>query len=351
MTNHSSILRSATGIAVATLLGQSLAGCSGASTALPAAAPASMAAPASIGTQATDRGMNTIAQPDKKKKAGSELLFVADNEKSRILVYNAAEKNSNPIRTITSGIGQPNGIAVDESGNLWVANLAGNDVTEYAANASSPELTLSSGLNQPYDVKVDGFGDVFVANDATGGSNTNYISEFIPHVSIPVGTWPISQGQTLSGIALANPTTGSETIYGLEYGGNPDYGYTGTLLKCPTLGSQLVCTPQNGTFGETGGIAVAQSPIGSTPLTLLAVDQYVPGYDIITVGHSTTQVSTGGTPEFITLNSTGKDVFVSDRFYGRVDEYSYPAGKLVTTFPSSGAQLYGVAVSPSGSYH
>lgn len=41
-----------------------------------------------------------------------------------------------------------------------------------------------------------------------------------------------------------------------------------------------------------------------------------------------------GTPEFITLNSTGKDVFVADRFYGCVD-----------------GQLYGVATSPSGSYH
>ena len=36
----------------------------------------------------------------------------------------------------------------------------------------------------------------------------------------------------------------------------------------------------------------------------------------------------------ITLNSTGKDVFVADRFYGCVDEYTYPAGKLVR--PQSG---------------
>jgi hypothetical protein len=52
-----------------------------------------------------------------------------------------------------------------------------------------------------------------------------------------------------------------------------------------------------------------------------AVDQYVPGYDIITQGQSTEQIVTGGTREFIALNSTGKDVFVADRFYGRVDEH------------------------------
>lgn len=344
MFNRISLPRTATGIAVATLFAQPLAGCSGAATALPAAAPASAAAPAIA------RAMDSTAQPDKTRRA--QQLFVADNEKNRVLVFNANVKNSAPIRTITDGISAPNGIAVDKSGNLWVANSYNQTVTEYAPNASTPETTLSTGLNVPYDVKVDGYGDVFVANIATGPSTSNYIAEFAPNDSEPVGTWPITQGQTLSGIALANPTTSESTIYALEYSGNPDYGYTGGLLKCPTVGSQLVCNQQTGdTFGETGGIAVAQSAVGATPLKLLVVDQYVPGYDVITVGKSAKQVVTGGTPEFITLNSTGKDVFVSDRFYGRVDEYSYPTGTLVTTFSVSGGQIYGVATSPSGSYH
>jgi hypothetical protein len=346
--NASSTLRAATSVALLSLLAQALAGCSGASSALPGGTSAALpaVAPASVAQ------MDSAMEPAKKKKS-AETLFVSDFAKNKILVFNAAVKNSQPIRTITSGISGPNGIAVDKTGNLWVANLSAQSVTEYAPNASTPKATLSSGLNQPYDVKVDAFGDVFVANVATG-SSTNFIVEYVPGVSIPVGTWPIAQGMELSGIALDNPNAGGgEMILALEYSGNPDYGYAGGLLKCPTLGSQLVCSQVPGyTFGETGGIAVAQSALESKPLIFLAVDQYVPGYDIITQGQSAKQIATGGTPEFITLNSTGKDVFVADRFYGRVDEYTYPAGKLVTTFSSEGdGQLYGVATSPSGSYH
>lgn len=347
MINASSTLRAGAGIALVSLLAAPLAGCSAATSALPGGTSAGLPAMPAAEVARVDSGL----EPAKKKAA--ETLFVSDFAKSRILVFNAAMKNSQPTRTITSGISGPNGIAVDKSGNLWVANLYAQTVTEYAPNASTPKATLSSGMNQPYDVKVDAFGDVFVANVASG-SSTNFIVEYVPGVSIPVGTWPIGQGMELSGIALDNPDAGGgETILALEYSGNPDYGYTGGLLKCPTLGSQLICSQVPGyTFGETGGIAVAQSAVASKPLIFLAVDQYVPGYDMITQGQSTKQIVTGGTPEFITLNSTRKDVFVADRFYGRVDEYTYPAGKLVTTFSSEGdGQLYGVATSPSGSYH
>jgi hypothetical protein len=343
-------LRTAIGIAVATLLAQPLAGCSGASSALPMApgpAPAGASAPA-MGSA----GIHSAGASIQPAKGTTQLLYVADNENNRIFIYNAAVKNSSPIGTITSGISGPNGIAVDKSGDLWVANTYAQTVTEYAPNSTTPKLTLSTGLNQPFDVKVDGFGDVFVANLATGPSTSNYIAEFVPGVTEPVLMLPIAQGEELSGLAIANPTVSSESLYALQFGGNPDYGYVGNLLKCNLLGSNPQCLPQpKFSFGETGGIAVAQSSIGSKPLKLLVVDQYVPGYDIITVGKSTKQIVTGGTPEFITLNSTGKDVFVSDRFYGRVDEYTYPAGKLVTTFQTSGAQIYGVATSPSGSYH
>lgn len=345
MAYKTTTLRIATGLAVATLTGMPLAGCSGASSALPMTAPpASAAAPAAA---PATHALGSVTQPAAKSQ--SELLYVADNERNRILVFNALVKNSSPIQTITNGISGPNGIAVDKSGNLWVANTYAQNVTEYAPNATTPEQTISNGLNEPYDVKVDGFGDVFVANEAFG-STPNYIAEYVPNVQTPVLTWPISQGQELSGIALANPTTANESIYALEFSGNPDYGYTGGLLTCPTIGYNYNCTGTTKyTFGETGGIAVAQSAVASTPLKLLVVDQYVPGYDVITTGAKTKQVVTNGTPEFITASANGKDVFVSDRFYGRVDEYS-SKGVLVTTFSVSGGQIYGVATSPSGSY-
>src|SRR5579863_1492526 len=120
MQNATLTLRIATGIAVASLLAAPLAGCSGASQALPGAP---MAAETHMTVPAAASAMGSAAIPDGKKKK-TQLLFVSDNENNVITVYNAASKTQNPpsLRKITSGVAGPNGIAVDKSGNLYVAN-------------------------------------------------------------------------------------------------------------------------------------------------------------------------------------------------------------------------------------
>ena len=36
------------------------------------------------------------------------------------------------------------------------------------------------------------------------------------------------------------------------------------------------------------------------------------------------RLTTGGTPEDVTLNAKGTRLFVADRFYGQVEEYTFP---------------------------
>lgn len=342
-------LRTVTGVAIAAILSQPLAGCSGASSSLPAAAPVS---PSSVhlDVPAAVNAKGSAAQrvnPD----GGGQQLFVSDNENNRVLVFNAASTTQNPpaTRTITQGVVGPNGLATDLSGNLYVANYINNTVTVYGKNASSPKMTLSRGLNGPWDVKVDGFGNVYVSNTPLSGA-TNYIVEFPAGSSSPSTTWSApQQNMEISGFTLLNATQqGQTSIYALEYQLDGSGFATGGLLTC--YPGPSTCTALSGySFGQTGGITMVHSP-GSVPFEFLAVDQYVPGIDDITPGHSTTQQVTGGTPEFITLNSKGTRLFVADRFYGRVVEYSYPKKKQLNTF-NSGGQTYGVATDPSGNFH
>jgi hypothetical protein len=346
-------LQAATGLAITSLLVAPLAGCSGTSSTLPttpfsapSARTSELASAQGMGPQAQLSSQTQTDAHHKKVK----LLFVSDNENNRVLVYNAASKTQNPppLRTITNGIQGPNGITTDKSGNLYVANYIANTVTVYAPNASAPKTTISNGLNGPWDVKVDGFGNVFVANvPLYGGTNT--VSEYPAGSSSPSVTWSAPSGLTISGIALLNPTMqGQTSIYALAYSVNSSDFASGTALTCYPGSS--TCTNLGYSFGQTGGIAVAQSPT-SKPFEWLAVDQYIPGVDIFTQGQSSKQIVTGGTPEFIALNSTDSQLFVADRFYGRVVEYSFPAGKELNTYTPEGAQVYGVATFPAGTYH
>ena len=79
------------------------------------------------------------------------------------------------------------GLAIDSSGDLFVANVDGSSVTEYAPGASgnaAPKATISgasTGLSNPHGLGFDSSGRLFVANAGTRSPSTP---------PAPAGTWP-----------------------------------------------------------------------------------------------------------------------------------------------------------------
>jgi streptogramin lyase len=71
--------------------------------------------------------------------------------------------------------GSPQGIAIDQSGNVWIGINASNSVLELnssgTANASSP--FTGAGLAAPIAVAIDGTGNVWVADNGSGISELN----------------------------------------------------------------------------------------------------------------------------------------------------------------------------------
>ena len=84
--------------------------------------------------------------------------------------------NSVPFATLTTaGVNAPIQLAADGSGNLWVANCgsgcpggtAASTVTEFApviSSASPPSVTVTSGISQAEGVAVDATGVVWIAD-------------------------------------------------------------------------------------------------------------------------------------------------------------------------------------------
>ena len=120
--------------------------------------------------------------PRKRHHHHKEFLFVADAS-SGVLIYNPKTANGSPIGSLTNGVSTPAGLAVDNSGSLYVANLGNNTVTVYPKGSSSPSLTISSGIDGPYGITVDSNGNVWVSN-----LNTNNITAYAAGQTSPYAT-------------------------------------------------------------------------------------------------------------------------------------------------------------------
>jgi streptogramin lyase len=89
--------------------------------------------------------------------------------------------------TGTGGLNSPGGIAVDGNGNVWVANYRGETLSEFAGStiqAVSPEagFGLDAPLHEPFGLGIDASGNVWTTN---AGSST--LTEFVGAAS-PVKT-------------------------------------------------------------------------------------------------------------------------------------------------------------------
>jgi sugar lactone lactonase YvrE len=104
-------------------------------------------------------------------------VFVADTGNSavkEILAVNGSIPANPTINTLGSGFNQPIGVPVDASGNVFVADTGNSAVKEIlAVNGSIPANptinTLGSGFGPTFGVAVDGNGNVYVA-DATNNA-------------------------------------------------------------------------------------------------------------------------------------------------------------------------------------
>ncbi|MBV8432848.1 MAG: hypothetical protein JO029_01055 [Candidatus Eremiobacteraeota bacterium] len=86
--------------------------------------------------------------------------------KGSVTVY--APGGSTPVRTITAGIDDPVALALDPTGNVYVANIGGSgngSITVYRPRSTSVWHTIRSGLHFPPNaLAFDPAGDLYVAD-------------------------------------------------------------------------------------------------------------------------------------------------------------------------------------------
>lgn len=121
----------------------------------------------------------------------SGTVLVADTGNNRVAEFSSTGAYTSAF---SKNMGSPEGIALDTSGDIWVANagvtdagpdtvLEYNSAGTYQASLGTGETSTLGGLSNPSDVALDGAGHAYVADPDYGwveefGTTGPYLDEF-----------------------------------------------------------------------------------------------------------------------------------------------------------------------------
>ena len=195
--------------------------------------------------------------------ASNPTIYIADTANSRLQKFDKTGAFSappagsiNPFANAQYGNGQlnnPEGVGVDNNGNVFVANYGGNTISKFNSNGLSVLGFGSSGssngqFNHPDGVATDSSGNIFVVDTVTYGSNNGSIEKFDNNGNFMTrfNAYP-TRLTAPRGVKVDSSTPGS-----------PAYGY----VYVPNLDYNLIDFFDNsgsyrGAFG-TGGTGIGQ---------------------------------------------------------------------------------------------
>jgi sugar lactone lactonase YvrE len=135
-------------------------------------------------------GSGVINGPTPPPASGSVYMTDSNSVLNEVLVFpqntNGGPAPTQDISGNVTGLAQPQGIALDAAGNIWVTNSGTSTITEYPANATGnvAPINMIAGnatfLSSPVGITFDKNGNMFVVNAATDTSGFFEILEFGP---------------------------------------------------------------------------------------------------------------------------------------------------------------------------
>ena len=197
--------------------------------------------------------------------------------------------------TVGSGLSNPQGVAVDGAGDVFIADTGNNRVVEVPAGGGAQTTVPAIGLNDPPGVGVDGAGDVFIADP-----NNNQV------VEVPAG-------------GGAQTTVGS----GLNYPAGVAVDGAGDVFIADAGNNRVVEVPSGGGAQTTVGTGL-YSPMGvavdGAGNVFIADTPHNRVVEVPAGGGAQTTVGTGlSYPEGVAVDGAG-DVFIADGGNNRVVE-------------------------------
>jgi len=255
------------------------------------------------------------------------------------------------LSTLNSSFNNPVGVAVDGSGNVYVADYGSNAVKEILAvngiiPASPTIRTLGSGFKQPTSVALDGSGNVYVAD---------YGNNSVKEILAINGSIPASPAIRILGSGFKQPSSvaldGSGNIYVADLGNSTIkeiVAVNGSIPDSPTIRTLETNAPALYLAVDGSGNVYA-SALGSMLAEILAVNGSIPDLPTMKPIATGSNQLTG-----LAVDAIG-DIYVATN-QNSVSEIhavngSIPASPTITTLSSAFNSLSGLAVDSSGNIY
>jgi hypothetical protein len=285
-----------------------------------------------------------VSKPDVK---GREAIIVSDAANNVVDIFNAKGAQTAQL----TGFSQPQGLALDNEGNLYVADTSNSRIQVYAAGFNGSPTTISDSGEAPVGVAIDRNDNLAVTNIITTSDGPGSVSFFNKS-----GTLLTTLSDTNFAKVIFDAFDRKGNLY-LD-GTNASGGFVAGEIVGGVNGKAITILTTGNTFGYPGGIAFSSTgTIAIDDQENVAIYTYnAPVKGSLGAPIATTPLTGAGDPIGITFTQTDKGIWVADPARGgapnkvlvpSADKYQYPAGGGSTKdiLFSHGSQPTGIVVS------
>jgi sugar lactone lactonase YvrE len=291
---------------------------------------------------AADRPAYSVARPDvvrggqiavhpfvneKEIASTATKVFISDAANNVVNIYNTSGKQLAQL----TGFAEPQGLATDAKGNLYVADTENSRIVIYAPPYKKITKTLSDSGQYPAGVSVFNNGAVIgvtniISTSGGAGSVTIYKK--------------YKAGKAISNSNFARVYFDAFDGNGNLYidGSNSNGGVeVGEIAKATTTGNKIATLTTKNTIEFPGGVQV-------TTKGLIAIDDQE---GAAVYSYKAPSKGSLGNPT-ATTPLTGSDLWTADASNEDSAEYAYPkGGSAVKTISVTGGEPIGAAVVPA----
>jgi hypothetical protein len=258
---------------------------------------------------------NLIRTAPGKQSAG--LVFSSSYGGNSVDYYLKGTGPNNPVAGSLSGsFSNPQGMAVDRTGDLYVTNTGDDDVLVYPRGATSPNATLNDPNKFPEDVAIASDGTVYVANVFGPIGASGNVVAYARGASNPTKTFADKHFRHVIGVAVDK----SGDLF-VSYDATPGSG-SGSVVEFK--GGKDKATETHIRLGGAGGVGFDRAG------HLLVIDQAVPSLNVYEVGNREPvhQLTLPGRSAFFSFNKDSTRLYVADYALGEIDEFRYRRSEL-----------------------